>query len=224
MAKIAIKYQFAAVATDMAILTVIKGRLNILLMKMNKKPYLGFWAVPGGLVKPKESIDEAAKRILAAKGGLKNVYLEQVHTFGQVNRDPFGRVVSVAYYALIPSSGLHLKTKAEDQAVKWFPVKHLPKLAYDHATIVKKITEHLKDKISHSNVVYSLLPEAFTLTELQKIYEIISNRTLDKRNFRKKILALGLISKSGQQLRGQANRPAELYHFLRRTPKNVNII
>lgn len=224
MAKVEQKYKFAVIATDIIIFTVAEDELKVLLVKMDKDPYKDAWAAPGGLIRPEESVEAAAKRVLAAKTGLSNLYLEQLYTFGDVKRDPFGRVVSVAYFALISSEGVRLQTSKEHPDIQWFPVRQLPKLAYDHKTMIKLADERLQGKLEYTNIVYSLLPEAFTLGELQKTYEIIINRKLDKRNFRKKILSLGLIKKTGKRELGKKNRPAELFCFTERKPKNVEII
>ena len=222
--KVKKKYKFVVMATDVVILTVRSNQLQVLLIKMKKHPFADYWAAPGGLVKPTESVDEAAKRHLKDKTGLKNVYLEQLYTFGQVDRDPFGRVVSVGYFALIPSDGLQLKTTEEYADVSWFPVKKLPKLAYDHREIINSAIDRLKSKLQNTNIVYNLMINEFTLSELQKIYEIILDRRLDKRNFRKKIFSLNLVKKTGRKRIGEANRPAEFYIFTRRKPQRVKVI
>ena len=224
MTKISKKYKFAVIATDVAIFTVQDNELRVLLIKMKKSPFTGTWAVPGGLVKPSESVDEGAKRILKEKTGVVNVYLEQLYTFGKVNRDPFGRVVSVAYFALIPSRGVSLQTTEEYADVDWFPVIELPKLAYDHSEVVDCAVNRLKAKLGYTNIVYSLLPSEFTLGELQNIYEIILDRALDKRNFRKKLFSLRLVRKTGKRQIGEANRPAELYAFVSKKMQRAEIL
>ncbi len=218
------KYQFAVIATDVVVFTVFEGSLRALLIKMKKEPFEGMWAVPGGLVKPDESVDSAAQRQLVSKTGVKEVYLEQLYTFGKVNRDPFGRVVSVAYFALIPNTGIKLYTTDEYADVAWFPVNKLPPLAYDHKEIIKTAITRLISKLEYTNVVYSLLPNNFTLTDLQEIYQIILGKKLDKRNFRKKILSLGLIKKTGKRQVGEGGRPAELFNFVKRAPQVVEMI
>jgi 8-oxo-dGTP diphosphatase len=224
MAKLATLYEFAVIATDIIIFTVEDSELKVLLIKMNKPPFEDCWAAPGGLIKMEESTDQAAKRVLAEKTGLKNVYLEQLYTFGEVKRDPFGRVVSVAYFALIASDGLRLETSDEHRAIQWYGVSELPKLAYDHEEMVRAAIERLRGKLEYTNIVYSLLPEAFTLSELQNTYEIILGRKLDKRNFRKKVLSLGMIKKTGKLDLGKKNRPAELYAFIEKKLKNIEIL
>ena len=218
------KYEFAVIATDIAIFTVENNELQVLLIKMKKRPFTNYWALPGGLVQPKESVDQAAKRQLFAKTGVKNIYLEQLYTFGKVDRDPFGRVVSVAYFALIPNKGIKLHTTEEYEGVEWFPIKKLPKLAYDHDEIIKKAVNRLKAKLGYTNIVYGLLSPEFTLGELQGVYEIILGHELDKRNFRKKIFSLKLVKKIGKKEAGKANRPAELYKFISRRAEVVQIL
>ncbi|OGI26167.1 MAG: hypothetical protein A3J76_01825 [Candidatus Moranbacteria bacterium RBG_13_45_13] len=224
MVNISKKYKFAVIAVDVVIFTVKDEKLNALLIKMKKKPYGKSWAAPGGLIKVNESLDEAARRLLKEKAGIKDVYLEQLYAFGKVDRDPFGRVVSVAYYALIPNKGIAPKTTSEYADVKWFSVNKLPKLAYDHKEIVDTAHNRLKAKLEYTNIAYGLLPDTFALSELQKIYEIILQRKLDKRNFVKKILSLGMVRKSGKKRTGRPNRPADLYSFMQKNPKIVRIL
>lgn len=218
------KYKFTLVATDTVIFTLKDNKLQALLIKMKKSPYRDDWAVPGGMIKPREAVDDAAKRILKEKAGIKDVYLEQLYTFGKVNRDPFGRVVSVAYFALIPGDNLSLKTTKEYGDIRWFSVNKLPRLAYDHETIIHCAVKRLQNKLSYSNIVYSLLPDEFTLGEIQKTYEIILGKKLDKRNFRKKLFSLNLVRSIGKEKRGMANRPAVLHAFTSRKLKMMEII
>ncbi len=225
MPKVIKKYDFAVIATDVVIFTIRENKLNVLLIKMQKDPYKhNFWAAPGGLVKPDESVDDSARRNLFEKTGVKNVYLEQLYTFGETGRDPFGRVVSVAYFALIPSDTLRFKTTKEYGDVKWFEISHLPKLAYDHKQIIAMAYERLQKKLGYSNIAYSLLPKKFPLSELQKTYEMILKKKLDKRNFIKKIFLLGLVKKTDATERGRSNRPAALYEFAKKTPQIMSIL
>lgn len=217
-------YKFAVIATDVIIFSVHNQKLQVLLIKMKKKPFLGKWAAPGGLVNSEESVDSASVRVLAEKTGIKNAYLEQLYTFGKVNRDPFGRVVSVAYAALIPYDHKSIQTTSEYADIQWFPVSKLPPLAYDHEEIVKVATQRLRDKLGYTNIAFSLLPNEFTLGELQSLYEIILNKKLDKRNFRKKLLALKLIKKLSKIRTGDAHRPAELFTFKTRSLVQAQIL
>jgi 8-oxo-dGTP diphosphatase len=217
--------KYATVATDIVLVAVDNKQLKILLIEMKRKPYTGLWAIPGGMVNPDESVDQAAERHLANKTGLKNIYMEQLYTFGEVKRDPFGRVVSVAYLALLPDiSKLSIKTNSEYTAIAWHNINHLPKLGYDHKAIAKLAIERLRSKLAYTNIVYGLLPNEFTQADLQKVYEIILGRGLDKRNFRKKILSLGLIKPTGKNTLGEAHRPAKLYKFVSREPRAIEIL
>jgi len=218
------RYQFAVIATDVVIFTVDKGVLKTLLIQMKKHPYENFWAAAGGLVLPTESVDHGAARTLKEKTGLRDVYLEQLYTFGKVDRDPFGRVVSVAYFALITNSGSNLQTTSEYKNLKWFDVKKLPALAYDHKEIIATALQRLKSKLEYTNIVYSLLPKEFTLSELQQIYEIILGKHLDKRNFRKKVVLLQLVKSLSKKKLGNAHRPARLFSFTHNTLKRIKVM
>ena len=223
MKKSSKKYKFAAVAVDVVVFSIDKGELKVLLIEMKKRPYKSFWAAPGGLIKADESLDQAAKRQLSIKAGLKNVYLEQLYTFGEVNRDPFGRVVSTAYFALIPSAGIKPKTSREYGDIRWFGIGTLPRLAYDHKKIISYALERLRAKVGYTNIVYGLLPREFTLSDLQKVYEIILAKKLDKRNFRKKALSIGLVSPVSAKRMG-AHRPARLYKFVKNRYHVIEIL
>lgn len=224
MASIKKKYKFAVIATDIIIFTIKDDELNALLIKMKKNPFKNHWAAPGGLVKPDESVEQAAKRILKEETNLSNVYLEQLYTFGKVNRDPFGRVVSVAYFALIPEQKQSIKTSKKYDEICWHKVNKLPQMAYDHEEMITKAYRRLKAKLGYTNIVYSLLPDMFTLSELQSIYEIILRKKLDKRNFRKKVLQIKLVRKTGKKTSGAPNRPAELYRFTSKKPSIVEVL
>lgn len=212
------------VATDVVIFTVKESELQVLLIKMKKHPFEKCWALPGGLIEGDESVDAAAQRQLVLKTGIQKSYLEQLATFGRVDRDPFGRVISVAYFALLPSDVHSLKTTSEYGAVEWKPVQHLPPLAYDHKEIIGAARLRLQAKLKYSNVAYSLLPDEFTLTELQKTYEIILGKSLDKRNFRKKIEALKILKKANKKRVGERSRPALLYRFVHQKPQMVDVL
>jgi 8-oxo-dGTP diphosphatase len=213
--------RFAVLATDIVVFTVQDGELCVLLIEVLERPFENRWALPGGLVKPEEDILLAARRNLAEKTDVKSAYLEQLYTFGELDRDPRGRVVSVAYMALISSEPVNLKTTDRYGGIGWFPVRKLPVLAYDHREMIEYAVGRLRTKLEYTNIIYSLLPEKFTLTRLQKIYEIILGRTLDKRNFRKKFLSLGLIQPTKQFERGGRQRPAQLFKFKHKTFKEL---
>ena len=214
----------ARVAVDVAVCTVRDATLHVLLARATGGPFAGTWALPGGLVRDAEPLDVAAARMLHDRTGLTDVYLEQLYTFGSPDRDPATRVVSVAYVGLIPDADRFPVVPADDGAdVAWCPVRRLPALAYDHADGVRMAVARLRAKLQYTNLVYTLLPPAFTVSELHAVYEAILGRRLDRRNFRKKILSTGLLSALDRVRRG-AHRPATLYRFRRRRPMTVEIV
>lgn len=212
------------VATDAVILTVRRGELMVLLIQMKKEPYVGKWAVPGGILEQNETSEKAARRILKTQTGVTEAHLEQLATFDDPKRDRLGRVISIAYVALVPSENVLLKTSEKYQDVRWWPVGKLPPLSYDHKDMTRVAVERLRAKLEYTNVVWSLLPPTFTLTELQEIYEIILDRTLDKRNFRRRLLDLGIVAPTGAKRTGGAHRPAELYTFTRHGTEYIDIL
>lgn len=214
----------AAVAVDIVIFSIEDKKLKVLLLQSKKGPFTGQWVIPGGLVAPKETLEQSVERHMLAKAGLKDVYFEQLYTFGRIDRDPRGRVVAVAYMILLPSNSFKPKTTSAYSEIKWFAAKNLPRLGYDHEEIIQNAVVRLKGKVGYTNIVYGLLPKEFSLSEIQKIYEAILSRALDKRNFRKKILSLGLLKKASGTTRGEAHRPAQLYSFVKRTPQIIEMI
>ena len=183
------------------------GTPVLLALRRPRPPFAGDWALPGTLVREGEGLEEAARRILADGAGLSQPrHLEQLATFGTPDRDPRGRVVSVSYLALVPRPGTVHASAA------WWPVSDPPPLAFDHALILDSAMERLRAKLTYSNVAYGLLPDTFTLSELQAVYESVLGQVMDKRNFRKKVLALGLVTEAEGQRRGP-HRPAQLYRF-----------
>ncbi len=219
----ALPHPYPRVAVDAVLFTIAERRLQTLLVKIKKGPFAEQWAFPGGLVQMGESLDEAARRELFEKTGVQDLYLEQLYTFGETQRDPTAQTVAVAYFALVPALVRELQSGEKYADVGWFPVRSLPRLAYDHNAIAAYALQRLQAKLGYTNIVYSLLPQEFTLAELQEIYKVILNRTLDRRNFRRKILALGLLKALPKTRRG-AHRPAALYTFTRRSPMNVEVL
>jgi len=195
-----------------------EGELKILLIERNEDPFKGWFALPGYFVENTESIESAAQRILYESTGLKGIYMEQFYTFGALNRHPQGRVITVAYYAMIRLTNqkdLKPITNFAKQAV-WMPVKDMPELAFDHSRIFRKGFEKIRNKISYQPIAFELLPEKFTLTQLQNLYEVILNKKLDKRNFRKKMLAYDILKELDEKQKGVSYRAAKLYKFDKR--------
>jgi 8-oxo-dGTP diphosphatase len=201
-----------AAAVDVVIFRVHGDALEALLVRIKRGPCRGRWAFPGGLVQSGESLDAAARRELVEKTPLRNVYLEQLYTFGDPARNPTAHVVSTAYFALLPAAASDLRPGTKYSRAAWFDVRRLPALAYDHDLVARVALDRLRAKIQYSNVAYGLLGPGFTLAELQHVYEVIGGRTLDRRNFRKKILDSGLLRALSKMRRG-AHRPAALYSF-----------
>jgi 8-oxo-dGTP diphosphatase len=207
------EYEKPAVTVDLVIFTVIDDLLKIMLVRRAENPFADCWSIPGGFLKTGESLEAAALRVLREKTGMQNVYMEQLYTFGEPDRDPRTRVITVTYFALIPWKNLAKPESAKVAGLTWVPVDHLPKLAFDHKDIVQYAIQRLRAKASYSNIVYGLMPQQFRLSELQNIYEIIVNDKLDKRNFRKRMLATGLLQETGKKDAVGAHRPAMLYKF-----------
>jgi 8-oxo-dGTP diphosphatase len=200
------------VTVDVVIFTIKDARLQVLLVRRGIPPFEGAWAIPGGFVLPDEGLDHAARRELEEETGVRDVYLEQLYSFGDPARDPRGRVVTVAYYALIsPDRTVHAGSDAAD--ARWWPMEQFPDLAFDHADILRYALERLRNKLEYTTVGFQLLPETFTLTELQQVYQAILGRALDKRNFRRKLDLLGILTPLKQQRRQGPSRPAMLYRF-----------
>lgn len=216
------EYPHPAVTVDMVIFTIRDGQLKLLLVRRAGEPYRGKWALPGGFVRLDEGLDEAAVRELTEETGVCGVYLEQLYTFGGPERDPRERVITVAYYALIPSDRLQLRAATDAEAVGWFGLDELPPLAFDHADIVATAHKRLVAKLDYSTIAFQFMPEEFTLGELQGVYETILQADIDKRNFRKWVLALEQVEETGEERREGAHRPAKLYRV--KDPGTVQII
>lgn len=203
---------------DCVIFGFQEGELKILLIERNAEPYKDWWALPGLFVGHDEGIDVAAGRILYELTGLRDIYMEQLYTFGELDRHPEGRVITVAYYAMIRLNGHKELQPITNFAKKafWHPVSEIPKLAFDHSAIFEKSLQKIRRKISYQPIAFELLPEKFTLTQLQHVYESILNKKLDKRNFRKKMLNYGILKDLPEKQRGVSYRAATLYKFDRR--------
>src|SRR5580700_7128339 len=207
------QYPRAALTVDCVVFGYDEGELKVLLIQRALEPFKGRWALPGGFVRVDETIDDAARRELAEETGLKNVYLEQLYTFGAISRDPRERVVSVAHYALVKLSDHRAKAATDAANAEWFPVSKVPKLAFDHADILAAALERLKGKVRYEPIGFELLPPKFTLSQLQHLYEVVLGTELDKRNFRKKVLGFGLLVPLKETLMAGRHRPAQLFSF-----------
>lgn len=206
-------YPRPALTVDCVVFGADEDELKVLLIQRDLEPFAGRWALPGGFVHMEESLVQAALRELEEETGLTKVYLEQLFTFGDVKRDPRGRVVSVAYYALVKLSDHKVQAATDARDARWFPVWDTPTLAFDHPSILSTALERLKAKVRYQPIGFELLPRKFTLTQLQRLYEIILERDLDKRNFRKKILAMDILIELDEVEQGVAHRAARLYQF-----------
>lgn len=202
-------------AVVVVIFTVRQGSLSVLLIERAAAPCAGQWALPGGLLLPAESLDEAAKRKLADETGVSDVFLEQLYTFDHLAE---GRAeIVVTYFALVDLARTRLRKDSEWRPA-WQPVHPLPHLAFDNEKVVAYAEERLRNKLEYTNVVYSLLPEQFTLTQMQQVYEAILGEPLDKRNFRRRVVGLGIVKETGQFEKVGAHRPAMRYEFTSREP------
>lgn len=211
-------YEFPrpCLTVDVVVFGLDENDLKVLLIQRAGEPFAGRWALPGGFVHIDESLETAARRELNEEAGIKLAYLEQLYTFGELNRDPRDRVVTVAYYALVKMSAHapHAATDAKNAA--WFSTADVPTLAFDHVKILETALARLKAKVRYQPIGFELLPEKFTLTQLQKLYETVLERPLDKRNFRKKILSMELLEELDEIEQDVAHRAARLYRFNRK--------
>jgi 8-oxo-dGTP diphosphatase len=216
------KHPHPALTTDIVIFTIRDKQLKLLLIMRGNIPFQGKWALPGGFVQLEEDLETSARRELAEESGITGVYLEQLYTFGAVDRDPRERVITVAYYALIPSDKIVLQAATDAKAVGWFSMDDLHDLAFDHQKIVDSAHRRLVAKLDYSTIAFQFMPQEFMLSELQDVYEIILREEMDRRNFRKWVLALEQIEETGEERRDGAHRPAKLYRVI--NPDKVEII
>lgn len=205
--------------TDCVIFGFQEGELKVLLIERNEDPFRGYWALPGFFVEHTETIDEAVQRILYELTGLRDIYMEQLYTFGDIRRHPQGRIITVAYYALLRIDELKatpapVTDYARDAA--WHSLENLPDLAFDHQHIVDKSITKVRQQISYNPIAFELLPEKFTLTQLQQLYEAIWGRKLDKRNFRKKMFNYNILKELPEFQTGVSYRAARLYKLDKR--------
>lgn len=226
-------YERPSVTVDIVIFTVRDNALKVLLVKRRLAPHQGMWAIPGGFIGMDESLEAAALRELKDETGVENVYLEQLYTFGDPHRDPRTRVITVTYFALVEAGQLKpLRPGSDASEADWFSMYRLPELAFDHRQILDYALARLRSKLEYTNIAFQLLPEKFTLTELQRIYEVIWNEKLDKRNFRKRLSILEqgsephpakiyMLEELPETLPGGNFGPTRLYRFIDRVERII---
>lgn len=208
-------YQYArpALTVDCVVFGLDEADLKVLLIQRDLEPFAGRWALPGGFVHLDETLDQAARRELQEETGLTKVFLEQLYTVSDVARDPRERVITVAYYALVRLSDHQVQAATDARNAAWFAIDDLPDLAFDHDAIVAMALQRLQGKVRYQPIGFELLPPKFSLTRLQQMYEIILERELDKRNFRKKVLSLDILQDLDEVEQDVAHRAARLYRF-----------
>jgi 8-oxo-dGTP diphosphatase len=208
-------YEYArpALTVDCVVFGLDDGDLKVLLIQRDLEPFAGRWALPGGFVHADEDLETAARRELEEETGVSKVFLEQLYTFGDMDRDPRERVVSVAYYALVKLGDHRVKAATDARNAAWFAVSDVPTLAFDHDKVLAMALTRLKGKVRYQPIGFELLPPKFTLSQLQRLYEVVLETPLDKRNFRKKILALGFLEELDEIEQDVAHRAARLYRF-----------
>lgn len=207
------EYPRAALTVDCVVFGLDEEDLKVLLIQRGLPPFEGRWALPGGFVHLDETLEDAARRELREETGLEKVYLEQLYTIGDIDRDPRERIVTVAYYALVKLSDHRVQAATDARQAAWFAIDDLPHLAFDHDKILAMAHERLRGKVRYQPIGFELLPNKFALRQLQHLYEVILDRPLDKRNFRKKILAMDILIESDEIETDVAHRAARLYRF-----------
>ncbi|MGB9775889.1 MAG: NUDIX hydrolase [Anaerolineae bacterium] len=206
------EYPRPLVTVDVVIFTLREKDLQVLLVRRRNPPFAGMWAIPGGFVDINEPLETAARRELEEETGVRGVYLEQFHTFGDPGRDPRGRTITVAYLALVRADQIQPRAGDDAAEARWWSVSDLPPLAFDHSHILACALERLRQQLKCFTVIPELLPDLFTLSELQAIYEAILGEKLDGRRFRRRVLAAGILQETGEYRRDRG-RPAQLYRF-----------
>lgn len=210
------EYPRPALTVDVVVFALDEEDLKVMLIQRDLEPFAGRWALPGGFVHVDEPLETAARRELEEETGLRDIFVEQLYTFGAVDRDPRERIVTVAYYALVNLAGHEIRPSTDARNAAWFAVSELPKLAFDHERILATAHERLRGKVRYQPIGFELLPAKFTLRQLQHLYEVILDRPLDKRNFRKKILSMDILVELDEIEKDVAHRAARLYRFDKR--------
>lgn len=217
-------FDHPSVTVDVIIFTVKDDDLKVLLIKRKNWPFEGKWALPGGFIDMENSLEEDAERVLHDKTGVKDVYLEQLYTFGEPDRDPRTRVITVGYFALVNSEEIDLEKTENVEDVNWFSAYDLPELGFDHRDMIEYATKRLRWKMEYTPAAFSFLPEKFTLSQLQNVYETVFDREFDKRNFRKKIKKHDLVEDTGERQKNVSHRPAKLYKANRDSDEIVDLL
>jgi len=217
------KFKKPSVTADIVIFTIKDNDLKVLLVKRGLQPFKDKWALPGGFVRIDESPEDAAKRELEEETGVKNVYLEQLYTFGDPKRDPRGRVITVAYMALINSYKIALRPTTDVSDAQWVSVSKILSLAFDHKKILDYSLKRLKWKFEYTTVAFAMLPKEFTLSQLKNLYDVVFNKKFDKRNFSKKLISLNILKEKGIK-KDVSYRPPMLYSLKKDIGEIIEII
>jgi 8-oxo-dGTP diphosphatase len=222
-----VHFHFAVLATDVALFSIRDNKIVVRMMRVSRPPHFpDNWGLPGGLIQPTETSLEAAKRLLKERAHIapKKIYLEQLYTFDAIERDPRGRVVAVAHLGLIPWDELSEEEKADTKNTTWIQVAKAKDLAYDHPEVLALAKKRLASRVEYTTLIAQLMPHDFTLSELENAYTSILGTKLDKRNFRKKILKLKILTKVPRKRRGGRARPAQLYRFTSSKVHEINVL
>lgn len=205
--------QSIKLSVDAVVFGYEEGNISVLLIKRKYDPFKGQWAIPGGFVLDDESLEEAVERELFEETGIKINYLEQLYTFGKPDRDPRGRVVSIAYFGLVRPNAFKIYASTDADQVQWFNINDLPKLSFDHGVILKVAIERLQAKITYEPIGFELLDKKFPFSDLEKLYTTLLGREIDRRNFRKKIVGLNVLDELDEKVSKGSGRPANLFQF-----------
>lgn len=216
------KMQNIKIAVDAVVFGYFENEeLHILLIKRNIEPYIESWALPGGLVHDNETLDEAVIRELKEESGVSTTFTEQLYTFGDINRDPRNRAISVAYLAFVNPKEHQLKATTDAKDAQWFSINNIPNIAFDHAAIIDVAIKRLRNKIQYQPIGFNLLNEEFAFSDLEGLYQCILGRDIDRRNFRKKIMSYELLIETKKLKKQGSGRPAKLFQFNKEKYKNL---
>lgn len=219
-------YKNPSLAIDLVVFGYHNGQLSVLLLNRNEAPFKDQWTLPGAFLQMEETFSDTCSRVLQTKLGMDELYLEQLYSFDAPDRDPRGRVISIAHFALVNPHKFRIAAGAMANDVQWFDVRNMPALGFDHTLIFGKALQRLQSKILYYPVGFELLDESFTLPELHHLYECILGIPIDRRNFRRKIIDSGYIVPTGEKKTGAQNRHPDIYQFnktLQPNQFNLNI-